>query len=134
MKPLKVRDLLPSFAMEIGRPVDEVNAVVGFYYKTIRQKLSGLDSVNLQVQNLGTFYIKSRALETHIVRYELYADGLSDNDIKQYERKLDVKRKIEMMKRMQTLLSEEKQRRRVVINKRFNNEPDTNLEKQRTDN
>ena len=122
MRPLKVRDLLPSFAMEMERPVEEVQAVVSFYYKNIRQKLSSLDSVNVQVENLGTFYIKERALNKQIENVQIYHDKLSDSEIKEYERKLDVKRKIDLMKNMVELLSLEKQRRRDVINKRFNNE------------
>lgn len=122
MKPLKVRDLLPSFAMEMGRPVEEVQAVVGFYYKTLRQKLTSLDSVNVQVENLGTFYIKERALHGQIDKLNNYTSKLSDKDIKQYAIKIEVMGKIDMMKNMVQLLLEEKQRRREVINKRFNNE------------
>ncbi len=123
MRPLKVRDLLPSFAMEMDRPVEEVQAVVAFYYKTLRQKLTSLETVNVQVENLGTFYIKERALHNQIDKLNNYTNKLSDTDIKQYEIKLQVARKIEMMKNMVELILEEKQRRRVVINKRFNNEP-----------
>jgi hypothetical protein len=74
------------------------------------------------VENLGTFYIKERALNKHIENIQIYHDKLSDSEIKEYERKLDVKRKIDLMKNMVELLSLEKQRRRDVINKRFNNE------------
>jgi hypothetical protein len=123
LRPLKVRDLLPSFAMEMDRPVEEVQAVVAFYYKTLRQKLTSLETVNVQVENLGTFYIKERALHNQIDKLNNYTNKLSDTDIKQYEIKLQVARKIEMMKNMVELILEEKQRRRVVINKRFNNEP-----------
>ena len=122
MKPLKVKDLIPSFAMEIDRAVHEVHAVMSFYYKTVRQKLTSLESVNVQVENLGTFYVKERALNKQIDINEKYMNKLSDSDIKQYERKLDVKKKTELMKNMTSLILEEKQRRKEVINKRFNNE------------
>lgn len=122
MRPLKVRDLLPSFAMEMDRSVEEVQVVVAFYYKMLRQKLTSLDSVNVQVENLGTFYIKEKALYNQIDKLELYNNKLSDSDIKQYAIKLEVSKKIETMKTMGQLLLEEKQRRRDVINKRFNNE------------
>lgn len=122
MRPLKVRDLLPSFAMEMDRSVEEVQTVVAFYYKALRQKLTSLDSVNVQVENLGTFYVKEKALYNQIDKLELYNNKLSDSDIKQYAIKLEVGEKIDVMKNMVQLLMEEKQRRRDVINKRFNNE------------
>jgi len=109
--------------MDMGRSVDEVQAVISFYYKTVRQKLSNLESVNVQLENLGTFYIKERALHKQIEKNENYADRLSDNDIKEYERKLEVKKKTDKMRNMVDLVLEEKQRRKEVINKRFNNEP-----------
>ncbi len=106
----------------MGRPVEEVQAVVGFYYKTLRQKLTSLDSVNVQVENLGTFYVKERALYNQIDKLENYVKKLSDKEIGQYEAKLNVGKKIDVMKNMVELILEEKQRRREVINKRFNNE------------
>lgn len=122
MKPLKVRDLLPSFAMEMGRPVEEVQTVIAFYYKTLRQKLSGLESVNIQVENLGTFYIKERALNKYIISSEKYKEKLSDINIREYETKLNVQKRIDAMKNIVELLAKEKLRRKDVINKRFNNE------------
>jgi len=122
LKPLKVRDLLPSFAMEMGRPVEEVQTVIAFYYKTLRQKLSGLESVNIQVENLGTFYIKERALNKYIISSEKYKEKLSDINIREYETKLNVQKRIDAMKNIVELLAKEKLRRKDVINKRFNNE------------
>ena len=119
-----MRDLLPSFAMEMDRPVDEVQAVVTFYYKTIRQKLSGLESVNVKLENLGTFYIKERSLHSHIEMYEKHMDKIpSDKSIEDYERKQGVKKKVDLMKEMVSKVANERSRRRTVIDKRFNNEP-----------
>jgi len=122
LKPFKVRDLLPSFAMEINASVDVVQAVMSLYYKCARKKLSELNTVNLQLENLGTFYIKEKALDKTIINYEQYINKLSDINIKDYETKLDVRKKIDAMVHMKSLLDEERQRRRLVINKRFNNE------------
>jgi hypothetical protein len=108
--------------MEMGRPVEEVQTVIAFYYKTLRQKLSGLESVNIQVENLGTFYIKERALNKYIISSEKYKETLSDINIREYETKLNVQKRIDAMKNIVELLAKEKLRRKDVINKRFNNE------------
>lgn len=122
MHPSKVKDLLPSFAMEMGRPVDEVQAVISFYYKTIRQELTKLENVNVHLENLGTFYIKERALDSYIQKCEYIINELSNNTIKEYASKVDYKNKLDKLQNMKNLLLEEKQRRKDVINKRFNNE------------
>lgn len=122
MNPHKVKDLLPSFAMEIDKPVHEVQAVMLFYYKTIRQQLTKLEDVNVHLENLGTFYIKERALDSYIEKCENIIEILSNNTIKEYASKEDYKIKLQKMKNMKDLLLDEKQRRKDVINKRFNNE------------
>jgi len=122
LHPLKVKDLLPSFAMEMGRPVDEVQCVISFYYKAIRQELTKLENVNVHLENLGTFYIKERALDSYIAKCEYVITELSNNTIREYASKVDFKNKLEKVQNMKSLLLEEKQRRKDVINKRFNNE------------
>ena len=108
--------------MDIGRPVDEVQAVMTFYYKNVRQQLSALDTVNLQLENIGTFYVKEKALIKTITSYDKYFNTLSDLKIKEYESKITVKKKIDVMVNMKSLIDDEKLRRKAVINKRFNNE------------
>lgn len=129
MHPLKVRDLIPTFAMEIGSPVEEVQAVMSFYYKTIRQHLTQLENVNIHLENLGTFYIKERSLNSYIEKCEYIINELSNNNIKEYASKVDYKDRLIKVQKMKDILSKEKQRRKDITNKRFNNEPDTNLEK-----
>lgn len=128
MKPFKVKNLLPGYAVDLDRPVDEVQAVINFYYKKVRQKLSALDTVNLQIENLGTFYIKERAIDTAIISNQRYISELSDLKIKEYEIKLEIKKKTDLMLNIKSLLNEERSRRKFVIDKRFNNEHNTNME------
>lgn len=128
MNPSKVRNLIPSFAMDIERPVDEVQAVVSFYYKTLRQKLTALESVNVQVENLGTFYIKEKALDNNIEKCNFIVNKLSDNTLKEYSSKIEYQNKIVKMTGIKEMLSEEKQRRKLVNNKRFGNESTKTME------
>jgi hypothetical protein len=115
--------------MEIGNPVDEVQAVMSYYYKTIRQHLTQIEDVNVHLENLGTFYIKERALDSYIEKCEYIINDLSNNNIKEYASKVDYKERLVKVQNMKNILLEEKQRRKEVINKRFNNEPNTDLEK-----
>lgn len=122
MHPNKVRNLIPSFAMEMGRPVDEVQAVISFYYKKVRQSVSALNSVNVHLENLGNFYVKEKALDKYIEKCSTIVELLSNNTFKEYSSKIDYRTKLEMSKAMKELINQERLRRRVVIDKRFNNE------------
>ena len=129
MHPLKtIKDLVPSFAMEMGRPVEEVTAVMSYYYKRIRATASQLDCVNIHLENLGNFYIKERALDATIEKYERFIVMLSDNKINEYASKLSAADKLALMQKTKAILDNERSRRKLVIDKRFNNESTKNLE------
>ena len=121
MRPQKVKDIIPSFAMEMERPVEEVQAVVSFYYKKVRQVLSNLSSPTVHLENLGNFYIKEKALDKYIDKCTRYVDALNNNIFKEYDSKVSYRTKLDMTKNMKTLLEEERLRRKEVIDKRFNN-------------
>lgn len=122
MHPSKVRDLLPSFAMEMDCSVEEVSAVTSYFYKTLRSKLSGLVEPTVHVHNLGNFYIKENALDVSIDASIKYLSKLSTADIAEYGMKRDIKNSFEKMSLIKNKLDLERMRRRSIINKRFNNE------------
>ena len=122
MHPSKLRNLLPSFAMEMERPVDEVEAVTNFFYKTLRAKLSELNNTMVHAHNLGTFYIKENALDNSIQATQNILDKLTNTDITEYGMKKKLLHQQETMSNIKQKLTDEKQRRRSIIDKRFNNE------------
>lgn len=108
--------------MEMNRSVDEVEAVTSFFYKTLRSKLSSLEHTAVHVQNLGNFYIKEKALDKSIQRYEKVLEKLGVGSLEEYGMKKKMRQELNQMVEIKSKLSDEKQRRRSIINKRFNNE------------
>lgn len=108
--------------MEMKRPVDEVEAVTSFFYKTLRSKLSELSNTVVHVHNLGNFYIKEKALDGQIETYTRLLEKLKDTDITEYGVKKHAIRQQEVLANIKQKLQDEKLRRRSIINKRFNNE------------
>lgn len=108
--------------MEIGRPVEQVKSVMSFYYKTVRQKLSNLESVNVHLENLGKFYLKEKAIDSYVDKCEYIISQLSNNTFREYSSKVDYQEKLAMIKKAKQLILDEKLRRKEVINKRYNNE------------
>lgn len=122
MRPTKVKDLLPGFAMKMNRPVEEVSAVVSFYYKNLRSKLSSLTYPSVQIENLGTFYIKERALDSELTKIQLFIDKLSSLTISEHALKQRLRQRYELMNAVKQMLNVERQRRVEIIQKRFGNE------------
>ena len=132
MHPNKLRNLLPSFAMEMNKSVEEVDAVMSFFYKTLRSRLSSLENPTVHVQNLGNFYIKENTLDNTIKQYERVLEKLDDSSFKEYGMKKMMSNDVDLMRKVKEKLNEERGRRREIIDKRFNNESkekrNTNLE------
>lgn len=116
--------------MEMDRSVDEVEAVTNFFYKTLRSKLSSLEHTVVHAQNLGNFYIKENALDNNIQRYEKVLEKLGVGSLEEYGMKKKMRQELNKMVEIKSKLSEEKQRRRSIIDKRYNNESE---EKRNTD-
>lgn len=110
--------------MELNRPVAEVEAVINFYYKTVRSTLSSMVHPVVQVENLGNFYIKEKALDQTILYDERFLQKLSNVTMKEYGLKQKLKNELELLQTMKEKLNMERLRRRAVIDKRFNNVPE----------
>ena len=76
----------------------------------------------MHVQNLGNFYIKEKALDKSIQRYEKVLEKLGVGSLEEYGMKKKMRQELNQMVEIKSKLSDEKQRRRSIINKRFNNE------------
>ena len=120
--------------MEMGRSVEEVEAVTNYYYKTLRSKLSSLENTMVHVHNLGNFYVKEKALDKSIDITSKFLARLNPTDFTEYGMRKQMKINHDLMKTLKEKLNDERSRRREVINKRFNNESkekrNTNLEEQ----
>ena len=118
--------------MEMNKSVEEVDAVMSFFYKTLRSRLSSLENPTVVVQNLGNFYIKENTLDNTIKQYERVLEKLDDSSFKEYGMKKMMSNDVDLMRKVKEKLNEERGRRREIIDKRFNNESkekrNTNLE------
>lgn len=87
----------------------------------LRAKLSSLDAKAVQAANLGTFYIKERALDASIQKSKNMLSHFDQSTIKGYEIVVDVKERLFKMEYVKELLNQERQRQKEIINKRFGN-------------
>lgn len=108
--------------MELDRPVEEVEAVVGFYYKKLRQALSELKHGTVQASNLGNFYIKEKQLDKEIAAIDRTLGTLSNLDITEYSRKKNLVTILEKMRYVKSMLDQERGRRKKILQKRYGNE------------
>lgn len=108
--------------MDMNRPVEELEAVMGFYYKTVRQTLSSLSYPVVHVENLGNFYIKEKTLDKTLKISSIYLSKHDNLSMKEFAYQKIVQNNYELMTALKNKIEAERTRRVSVINKRFNHE------------
>jgi nucleoid DNA-binding protein len=68
MIPRKRRELTAELAPTLGVPAELLDDVVSFYFKSVQEKLSSLDFLQVAVPELGTFQVKGKALKGKILK------------------------------------------------------------------
>jgi hypothetical protein len=75
MNPKKPSTLYKPVAEELLVSEDLVEDIIQFYYKSLRLKLSNLDSPRINVEGLGHFVIKPVSVRNAINRYSKVLDN-----------------------------------------------------------
>jgi len=79
----KAKDLIPDVAKELGKNAEEVNDVVDFYYKELRNKLESLKHPRVFVRELGVFYLSKKKLEESIEKLSVIVEKATPETFKE---------------------------------------------------
>lgn len=109
MRPKKVKELLPIVAVEMGIPVETVEAVSKYFWAHTRQMLAEAPKLKVKVYNLGDFIIKHWLLEKR-----LEAKQRMFNGTKKSEASNSISVDILQLKRLQRLRTAELQRKEFI--------------------
>jgi len=70
VNPKKHKEFKKGIAEEVGVHQQVVDDFISFYYSKIRKKLSTLDYPRINVEGIGTFYLRKGRLETAIKKHK----------------------------------------------------------------
>lgn len=112
--------VLPT-AEDLDKDQTLVEDVVSFYYATLRKALVNLDCHQIQVENLGTFKVKSRELPKLAAKYIKHLEVLNPETFQQMQMKKAVEGKLERVQNMQEMLADEKERKKQFLIKKYGN-------------
>jgi hypothetical protein len=113
--PKSHKNFIKPTAKELN--VDEilVSDVVGFYYSELRKSLNDIASINIKVDSLGTFSIKSKELYKLKGRLTGHLKALENPEtFNQMRIKKDIEEKFEKVTNAANLLGSEKLRKQEV--------------------
>jgi hypothetical protein len=99
-------------ADELSLPEGLVDDVVGFFYSDVRKSLNDLKSLNIKIDNLGTFKIKQKELEKLKSKLEGHLKALEEPEtFNQMKVKKEVEIRYEKVKKVYSLIESEKERK-----------------------
>lgn len=121
MNPIKRKTIVEKTAIDLDLPVQTIDEIVSFYYKTLQKKLSAAKHHSIAVPNLGTFVIKRKALEEKIKKNILFVQKIEtdiDISVQTYEliiqKRQDIAGYLELLELMK---SEQNRKQKVQLKK-----------------
>ena len=102
-------------AKKLDRNFQEVDDIVAFFYRYVQKRLSSVESIAVNVPNLGTFVLKKRRVVKKIERHKNFIDSLDETaSIKAFEIKQEVKKDIEKYEAILDMMNQEEERKLKV--------------------
>jgi nucleoid DNA-binding protein len=115
LNPAKRKELSLLTAKKLDRNFQEVDDIVAFFYRYVQKRLSSVESIAVNVPNLGTFVLKKRRVQKKIERHKNFIDSLDETaSIKAFEIKQDVKKDIEKYEAILDMMDQEEERKLKV--------------------
>lgn len=115
MNPTKRKELSLLTAKKLDRNFQEVDDIVAFFYRYVQKRLSSVESIAVNVPNLGTFVLKKRRVQKKIERHKNFIDSLDETaSIKAFEIKQEVKKDIEKYEAILDMMNQEEERKLKV--------------------
>ena len=130
MTPKKANKLYKELTKEFE--IEEVLAenLIEFYYKTLRQKLSNLSELRINVDGLGHFIIKIKKIKKSISHYENILKNHSTSTFSAYYNKKNIEEKLDLLNKIHNKAETELLKRKNFKNEKYTK---TNLGKSETD-
>lgn len=133
MNPKKASKLYRQVAEDTNVEENLVEHLVEFYYKEIRQQLSGLTHPYIRVNGLGHFYAKKIIIRKAIPRFQKILETHDTSTFGAYFNKKSMESKLEKLINIEGLICQEELRKKTFKEKKNESSAKSNLGEQDTD-
>ena len=97
VNPKKHKDFKEGIAEKVGVHQQVVDDFISFYYGKLRKKLSALEYPRINVDGLGTFYLRKTKLENSIKKNKSMLGNLTKRTYNGYAQSENIQSNIEQM-------------------------------------
>lgn len=106
MNPKKVKKIYDIVSEDLNIKKDLVEDLVEFYYKDVRKLLTNLEYPRINVDGLGQFVAKPKAVEGSIDKITKSLDNHDTSTFKAYHNKKAMENKLELLLKLSSKLEQ----------------------------
>ena len=117
MNPKSHKEFKKGIADEVGVHPSVVDDFVSFYYAKVRQKLSSLAFPRINVNGLGTFYLRKNKLDKSIMKNKSLLGNIAKRTYNGFAKSEDIQNNILQMEKAMAQLEQD-----ISNKKKFRNE------------
>jgi nucleoid DNA-binding protein len=99
LNPKSHKSFREDIADEVGVHKSVVDDFITFYYAKVRKKLSSLDYPRINIEGLGTFYLRKNKLEKAIKKNKSFLGNLTKRTYVGFAKSEDVQINIDQMEK-----------------------------------
>ena len=114
MRPKKAKEFVNDVAKNVGLSKEVVEAVVSFYYRELRQKLSSLAHNRVHITNLGDFVVKHWKIDDKIDMLQKFEENNKAKGLQKITARFKTAESIYELKNLKKIIEEESQRKEFI--------------------
>jgi nucleoid DNA-binding protein len=112
------KDIIDELCKELSYTQEQIEAVVDFYWITIRKKITSLNYHRIYIESLGDFYVRTKPLEGHLQKQSIYVDRLDKTKFQNYPRYQEATERLSKMQNIYQTIQSEHERKKQIKNER----------------
>lgn len=120
MSKKKANQYIKPTADKLKLREDLVFDIVYYYYTKLREELSSMNNICIEVEGLGKFNVKRNELQKMIIKCVNQINKMDPDTMSRMKLMLDVKRKLVIAQQLQKKLDEEYARKKEHLIKKKN--------------
>lgn len=121
MNPKKHKNLLKDLHEDLGLDQDFVNAVMDFYWSSVRKTIITVAYPRINIENLGIFEVKLKTLQKTMFKYENSLQKLANANFAEYPRYENMRKRLDILEGAREIILTEKQRKKQIKTDRYGN-------------
>ena len=119
MNPKKSKTVLNDLHYELGLEENLVNDILDFYWQYVRKTVVTAAHPRINIENLGIFQVKYKALDKTITKYENAINKLGTENFNKYAKYDNMKSRLEILLKLKEEMQSEKQRKYHIKSNKY---------------